>query len=97
MSLGDSNPPHSLSGFAAVDTILATDKPLNDVLSCVLQHEEIGIPLVIRGLNIDPNWLPHPELDPPEGHVDGGHRLPGRLGEQPAAFECQYDLKHVIS
>lgn len=100
MSSDDSNPPQSLPegmGFTAVDTISAADEPPDDILSCILRHEEAGIPLVIRGLNVDPNWSPLRGLDPLEGHGDDGHQPPGRFGERPAIAERQSDLDRVIS
>ncbi|KAF9642821.1 hypothetical protein BDM02DRAFT_3192626 [Thelephora ganbajun] len=64
------------TGFTAVDTISANDKPLSDILSRILQHEETGIPLVVRGLNADPNWSPLPGPDPPKEGKDAEHQPP---------------------
>lgn len=64
--------------FVAVDTISAVDRSPSDILSCFLQHEETGTPLVIRGLNVDPNWSPLPEPDLSEDHRDVDYQLPGR-------------------
>ena len=53
MSSDTPNPPNqpcsSWEGteFTAVNTISASNKPLNDILSCVLQHEEAGIPPIV--------------------------------------------------
>ena len=82
MSSYNPDPPGSpLEGrcFTDIDTILANDNPLYDILSCVLQHEEAGIPLVVRGLNADPTWFPLPGPDPPGGHGGTERQLPGRL------------------
>jgi len=81
MSSGNPESPGSPPegrGFAAIDTISANDKPLGDILSCILQHEKTGIPLVVRGLHADSNWSPLPGADPPGGHGDVERRLPGR-------------------
>jgi hypothetical protein len=80
MSSGDYHPtpPGSQMGFAAVDTISANDKPVGEILSCILQHEETGIPLVVRGLSADPNWSPLPGLTPSEEEGNPGRRSPGR-------------------
>lgn len=73
MSSNDPNPPDSLSdrtGFKTVDTISVEETPLCEVLSCVIEHEEAGIPLVIVGLNVDPNWSPFPQSHLSEAEVD---------------------------
>ncbi|KAF9643353.1 hypothetical protein BDM02DRAFT_3191788 [Thelephora ganbajun] len=73
MSSDNPNPPRSSpegTGFTAVDTISTNDKSLSDILSCILQHKETGIPLVVCGLNTDPNWAPLPGPDPPEENRD---------------------------
>jgi hypothetical protein len=69
MSSDNQNPPSSsLEGTRswAVDTISSQDKPISDIFSSILQHEEAGIPVVVRGLNNDPKWSPTPRLDPLE-------------------------------
>ena len=81
MSSDNSNPPGPQPegmGFTAVDAISPGEKPLCEVLSCILEHEEMGIPLVIRGLDTDPNWSPLPELGPPEEGGNLGHQSSGR-------------------
>lgn len=75
MPLNDHDPPNPLpdgTGFKTVDTISATERPLSEVLSCILEHEEAGIPLVIAGLSADPNWLPFPQPHPSEVEAHGG-------------------------
>ncbi|KAF9643984.1 hypothetical protein BDM02DRAFT_3191015 [Thelephora ganbajun] len=79
MSSDNPNPPGLLlegMGFTAVDTISANDRSLSDILSRILQHEETGIPLVVRGLNADPNWSPLPGPDPPKENRDVEHQPP---------------------
>jgi hypothetical protein len=74
MPLNDHDPPNPLpdgTGFKTVDIISATERPLNEVLSCVLEHEEAGVPLVIVGLSADPNWLPFPQSHPSEAEARG--------------------------
>lgn len=66
------------AGFAAIDTVSANDKSLSDILSSILEHEETGIPLVVRGLNIDPNWSPLPGSCSLKEHRDGERQPPGR-------------------
>ena len=81
MSTDNPNSPGSLpenGGFATVDTILATNESLGDILSCILQHEESGAPLVIRGLNADPKWSPLPIPPPLEDQGFAEPRSPGR-------------------
>ena len=80
MPLDDPNRPGSLeeAGFTAVDTISANDKSLEEILSCILHHEEAGTPVVVRGLDADPNWSLLPGQDPPEGSGDVEHQPPGR-------------------
>ena len=81
MSSENPNHPDLLpegTGFVVVDTITASEKSLSDILSCILQHEETGIPLVVRGLNVDPNWLPLPGSDPPAERGDGEYQPSGR-------------------
>lgn len=78
MSSDDSTQPGSQMGFAAVDTISANDNPPCEIISCILQHEEAGIPLVVRGLDTDPNWSPLPRLDPSEEEENLGRQSPGR-------------------
>ena len=81
MSSDDSNPPgpHSEGmGLTAVDAISAGEKPLCEVLSCILEHEEMGIPLVVRGLDTDPHWTPLAGLGPPEEGENLGYLSSGR-------------------
>ena len=64
MSSNDSDRPDPLKArthFKTVDTISATEQSLREVISCVLEHEEAGIPLIIAGLNEDSNWSPFPQ------------------------------------
>ena len=74
----DSLPESTRSKFMAVDTITANEKSLGDIVSCILQHEETGIPLVVRGLNVDPNWLPLPGSNPPAERIDGEYQPSGK-------------------
>jgi len=74
----DSLPESTGSKFMTVNTIIANEKSLGDILSCILKHEETGIPLVVRGLNVDPNWLPLPGSDPPAERVDGEYQPPSK-------------------
>ena len=64
--------------FAAVNTVSASDKSLSDILSCVLQYEEAGTPLVVRGLNVDPNWSTLLGSGLLKEHRDGEHQTPSR-------------------
>lgn len=81
MSSDDSNPPGARQqgmGFATVDAISVNNKSPGEILSCILQHEETGTPLVVHGLNGDPNWLPLPGSDSAEEGEILEHQSTGR-------------------
>ena len=83
------NPPSLLPekrGFGTVETISAKGESLDKILSRILQHEEAGIPLVVRELNADPSWSPQPGSSPPEDHGGGGLQPPGRLTDPSFAW-----------
>ena len=94
MSPGGPDPSGSLpkrTGFKAIATISASDESPSDILSRVLEHEEIGMPLVIRGLKTDPNWSPLPRSDVFEG-TDTELQQPG---EWEAIAERVFRLKYM--
>ena len=83
MTMSSDNPdppglPPNEREFTTIDTISVNDKSPGDILSCVLRHEETGIPLVVRGLNADSNWFPLPAPDTPEAYGGAERQLPGR-------------------
>jgi len=80
MSSNNSNPSSLLlegSEFTTIDRISANEGSLDDILSCILKHEEIGVPLVVHGLNADPNWSPLPRPGPSGEHGDVEGQPPG--------------------
>jgi hypothetical protein len=84
MSSNDLNPPNSSpdgTGFKTIDTVSAAESPPSEVLSCILEYEEAGVPLVIVGLSADPDWLPFPQPRLSEAEVGGGveRQWPGVL------------------
>ena len=96
MSSNDHDPPDSSPDrmdFKTVDTVSIMEKSLSEVLSCVLQHEESGIPLVIVGLSADPNWSPFPQMRPSEVgvHGDGEGQYPGTVSQSLLNAERQSD------
>jgi hypothetical protein len=80
MSESDNANPLSSSperrGFRAVDILSAKGESLGDILSRVLQHEEAGVPLIVRGLDADPRWSPSPL---PKERGGGEGQPPGRF------------------
>ena len=61
MDAGDENlpslPPDNMN-FILVDTISTKDRPLQEVIQCVLEHEAAGTPIVLTGFNSDTSWPP---------------------------------------
>lgn len=59
MDPGDDNPsspPSENANFMLVDTISIKDRPPQELIQCILEHEGAGMPLVLTGLNSGVSW-----------------------------------------